>query len=682
MSSGAAARPGGAAVEGPPAPLAIRLRALRKRFGNLVALDRIDLDVAGAQMVGVVGPDGAGKTTLLRCLTGLLEVEAEEATVLGHDLRADVRDLKRVVGYVPQSFSLQRNLSIADNLAFTARLQRIPRDVFRRREQELLERTGLAPFRDRAAGDLSGGMKQKLAIANALLPEPQLLVLDEPTAGVDVVARGEIYEILEERRREVLIVVSTSYLDEAEGCDRLVYLHSGRVVADGSPGQLEAVAGIDAYRAWTDDAAAAVRGALSLPYTVRARVCGRFVRVEVPRVRSLTVRAVCSDLQEIAGVALAEAAPRDLESTLLALSHGAEGRGTQPRTETVSTAAAALVPVSAEPIIHARGLTRRFGSFTAVDRADISVPAGAIFAFLGANGSGKTTTIRMLIGLLAPSEGSAVVAGVDVIEHPRRVRDAIGYMGQRVSLYKGLTLRENVEFYAGLHGIAGKELERRWGGMRERFDLAEAETRQSDDLPAGLRQRAGLALATLHDPRMLFLDEPTAGVDVESRAMFWELIREHKEEGVTVFVTTHFLEEADYCDLISFIDRGRIVVDAEPEELRARFSPGYTATCELPPERRAAAAAELVRAGWTVHENPAGLHLSSARATSAMLRSVCDAAGSEACGRVRVDQPPMATIFRRIILDGNGAHSGGRSVGAVSTTDAAGRGTPAHEGGR
>ncbi|HYC53537.1 MAG TPA: ATP-binding cassette domain-containing protein [Candidatus Binatia bacterium] len=667
MSSPAAAR-ADAVIESAAFPLEIRLRGLRKTFGPVVALEHIDLHLAGAQMIGVVGPDGAGKTTLLRCLTGLLEVEAEEASVLGHDLRSDVRELKRVIGYVPQAFSLQRNLSIADNLAFTARLQRIPPDVFRRRERELLERTGLERFRDRAAGDLSGGMKQKLAIANALLPEPRMLVLDEPTAGVDVVARGEIYEILEERRTDVLILVSTSYLDEAEGCDRLVYLHSGRVVADGSPDELEAVAGIDAYRAWTQDAPRVVERALALPYTVRARASGRFVRVEVPRLRSLTPRAVCSDLQDIAEVVLAEAAPRDLESTLLALSHGAEGkeRGNDAaeRPDMRASPAAAKVPDPSapgrsvpDPCIVARKLTRRFGDFTAVDQADITVPRGAIFAFLGANGSGKTTTIRMLIGLLAPTEGSASVAGIDVIKHARRVRDAIGYMGQRVSLYKGLTLRENVEFYAGLHGITGADLEMRWGAMRERFDLADAEQKKSDDLPAGIRQRAGLALATLHDPRMLFLDEPTAGVDVESRALFWDLIREHKKEGVTVFVTTHFLEEADYCDLISFIDRGRIVADAEPEELRARFSQGYEVTCDVPRERRAAAARELRGQGWSVDEHAEALRLRSPRASSAMLAAVRSVAGREGCGRVRVAQPPMGSIFRRIILDGEEARA-------------------------
>ena len=213
------------------------------------------------------------------------------------------------------------------------------------------------------------------------------------------------------------------------------------------------------------------------------------------------------------------------------------------------------------PIIRTRGLTKRFGDFTAVDDLSIEVTPGTIFAFIGANGSGKSTTIRMLIGLLKPTAGTVEVDGVDVITRPRRVRDHIGYMGQKVSLYQGLTLRENVEFYAGLYALAGKELEDRWGALRERFALGEAEAEKPEDLPAGIRQRAGLALATLHRPRVLFLDEPTAGVDVRSRGLFWDLIQDEAGAGVTVFVTTHFLEEVEYCDWAAFIDAGRLIAE-------------------------------------------------------------------------------------------------------------------------
>jgi ABC-2 type transport system ATP-binding protein len=271
--------------------------------------------------VGVVGPDGAGKTTLLRALAGLLEVEAEEATVLGHDLRRDVTELKAHVGYVPQAFSLHRNLTVEENLRFTARLHRLPQAEFRRRADELLARTGLAPFGDRPAGALSGGMKQKLAVANALLPKPALLILDEPTAGVDVTSRAEIWTLLERERTDALVLLSTSYLDEAAAADRLVYLDRGRVVAAGTPAELRAGVLNQVYRVWGDDARALARAARALPYVESARATGRFARVEVRPERTPGAARVLADLAGLSGgtVQVAEEAPVDMESTLLAL---------------------------------------------------------------------------------------------------------------------------------------------------------------------------------------------------------------------------------------------------------------------------------------------------------------------------------------------------------------------------
>jgi ABC-2 type transport system ATP-binding protein len=300
----------------------------------------------------------------------------------------------------------------------------------------------------------------------------------------------------------------------------------------------------------------------------------------------------------------------------------------------------------AEPIIRTRGLTKRFGEFTAVDRLDLEVEPGSIFAFLGANGSGKSTTIRMLIGILVPTAGEVTVDGVDVIRAPRRVRDRIGYMGQKVSLYQGLSLRENVEFYAGLYGLAGADLERRWGRLCERFSLAEAEPQRPEDLPAGIRQRAGLALATLHDPRLLFLDEPTAGVDVRSRDLFWEYIQDEADAGVTVFVTTHFVEEVDYCDRVSFIDAGRLLADASPEALRERWSDGYRVRVDVPPAARDGARTALVAAGARVSADGDTL-VAAAPALAPGLRAALAGVG----GAVRVEQPPMTEVFRRMVAE-------------------------------
>lgn len=302
------------------------------------------------------------------------------------------------------------------------------------------------------------------------------------------------------------------------------------------------------------------------------------------------------------------------------------------------------------PIIRATGLTKRFGHFTAVDALDFEVAPGSIFAFLGANGSGKSTTIRMLIGLLTPTAGSIEVDGVDVIHEPRRVRDHIGYMGQKVSLYQGLSLRENLEFYAGLYGLAGAPLESRWGELRERFDLAEVEHEKASDLPAGVRQRAGLALSTLHRPRVLFLDEPTAGVDLHNRLLFWDRIRAEAAAGVTVFVTTHFLEEVEYCDWACFIDAGRLIANAHPAEIRRRFSEGYRVTLPLPAAARPDARARLAAAGGAVVEEADRLVVRAPALSPALLDAVEAVAAAHPDVAVAIERPEMTDVFRRLML--------------------------------
>ncbi len=301
------------------------------------------------------------------------------------------------------------------------------------------------------------------------------------------------------------------------------------------------------------------------------------------------------------------------------------------------------------PVIQAKGLTKRFGDFTAVDDLHLSVSAGSIFAFLGANGSGKSTTIRMLIGLLNPTSGSIEVDGVDVIRTPRRVRDHIGYMGQKVSLYQGLSLRENVEFYAGLYGLGGAELAERWGALRERFKLGPFEKDRAEDLSAGVRQRAGLAVATLHRPRVLFLDEPTAGVDVYNRGRFWELIQEEAETGVTVFVTTHFMEEADYCDWVSFIDRGKLIADAPPQELRRRYSEGYRVDVTVPERERPALLERLAVGAARAEVTPTGLSVRLPELGAEMLDRLERTARESPSARIEIVQPAMTDVFRRVL---------------------------------
>jgi ABC-2 type transport system ATP-binding protein len=312
----------------------------------------------------------------------------------------------------------------------------------------------------------------------------------------------------------------------------------------------------------------------------------------------------------------------------------------------------ATAPPHGGSIISVRGVTKRFGDFVAVDDLSFEVATGSVFAFLGANGSGKSTSIRMMIGILAPTAGEIELDGVDVIRHPRRVRERIGYMGQKVSLYAGLTLRENVEFYAGLHGLAGAALEARWSALRERFSLTLAERERPENLPAGIRQRAGLALATLHQPRVLFLDEPTAGVDVRSRALFWELIRDESDAGVTVFVTTHFLEEVDYCDWVCFIDEGKLIANAAPEALRARFGGGYRIGLELAAADRGTAPAlrgALARDGLAVGGDEARIEIRATALDDDVLAPIARALAAHPGSRVHVDPPEMVDVFRRML---------------------------------
>jgi ABC-2 type transport system ATP-binding protein len=308
---------------------------------------------------------------------------------------------------------------------------------------------------------------------------------------------------------------------------------------------------------------------------------------------------------------------------------------------------------SDEVIIRAEGIIKRFGDFAAVDDVSLRVARGTIFAFLGANGSGKSTTIRMLIGLLEPTAGTIEVDGIDVIAHPRRVRDHIGYMGQKVSLYQGLSLRENVEFYGGLYGLTIGQLDQRWGALRERFALGDAEREKPEDLPAGVRQRAGLALSTLHRPRVLFLDEPTAGVDVHNRALFWELIQDEADSGVTVFVTTHFLEEADYCDRISFIDAGRLVADASPAELRRRFSSGYVIRFAFEQgdrgDARERAARFLGDGGLAAESARDGLTVRVGELDARVQDLIADVVAAAPGTRVEIAQPEMTDVFRGLM---------------------------------
>jgi ribosome-dependent ATPase len=487
------------------APCLARLSGVSHRYRRITALSDVELDLPAGRMVGFIGADGVGKSTLLGLLAGVRVVQSGRVRVLDADL-ADPGQRWRLVeriAYMPQGLgrNLYPSLSVAENLTFFGRLFGLDAATRTERIAALLEATALAAFAGRPAGHLSGGMKQKLALCCALIHEPDLLVLDEPTTGVDPLSRRRFWGFLERlraRRPHMSVLVATAYLEEAERFDTLVAMHAGRVLATGSPAEL---------RAATDT--------------------------------------------------------RDIESAFIALLPG-DGSPHQQVTMSAPSGPAG----DRATIIEAHNLTRRFDGFTAVDAVSFRIRRGEIFGFLGSNGCGKTTTMRMLTGLLPPSDGDARILGAPVDANELGLRHRVGFMSQGFSLYGELTVRQNLLLHARLYRLATVRIGRRVSALVERFGLQVHLDTRAQDLPLGLRQRLSLAVAVIHEPELLILDEPTSGVDPLARDRFWALLLElSREQGVTIFVSTHFMNEATRCDRISLMHAGRVLAQGTPREL-------------------------------------------------------------------------------------------------------------------
>ncbi len=484
---------------------AVRCRGLAHRYGRTRALDEVTLEIRAGALVGFVGPDGVGKSTLLALVAGAKRLQAGELRVLGLDpaRHADRTRLATRVAYTPQGLgrNLYPTLSVASNLAFFARLYGLSPADAERRIATLAAATGLAPFLERPVGKLSGGMKQKLALACALIHDPELLILDEPTTGVDPLSRRRFFELLaaiRSARPGMTILFATAYVAEAERFDRVVAMDSGRILGEGTPAELCA--------------------------------------------RTATAR---------------------LDEAFVALLPAERRREYRPIRRIPRRAAEAE-----RPVIEARGLTRRFDGFTAVDGVSFAIGRGEIFGFLGSNGCGKTTTMKMLVGLLEPTAGEAFVLGEPAGADSLAARRRTGYMSQSFSLYEELTVRQNLELHAAIYGLARDERRRRVAEQLGRFELGAVAEERPPALPLGVRQRLQLAVATLHDPEILILDEPTSGVDPIARDRFWEiLIGLSRERGVTIFLSTHFMNEAERCDRISLMHAGRVLAVGEPEAI-------------------------------------------------------------------------------------------------------------------
>jgi ABC-2 type transport system ATP-binding protein len=547
----------------------IEAQGIGRRFGQRSALSGVDLRVAPGEIMGLLGPDGAGKTTLLQILAAILDPSEGRCRVLGFDTVREAAAVTARIGYMAQGFTLYGRLTVDENLAFAARVRGVPAAAFGERRRRLLAMAGLLPSGERPEEKLSGGMRKKLALCTNLIHEPPLLLLDEPSLGVDPISRRELWHILHDFRRQgATILFSTSYMDEAEHCDRVAMLDGGRLIALASPADLRARGANAVFRIRSEhptDVEAALRAAPSVR-GVQWRADEIRFQLQPGRELPAELRAELGRLGEL------EPASPSIEDVFASLA-SAEPVSDSAEPARPPPAQASPPPGEAGPAIDCDRLTRRFGPFLAVDGVSLSVRPGEIFGLLGPNGAGKTTLIRMLCGLLPPSEGSARVAGVDVGAEPRRLRQRIGYMSQRFSLYPDLTVAENLAFFASAYGLRRREARAARGWAAAMTGLAGLEEDDVQSLSGALRQRLALACAVLHRPQVLFLDEPTSGVDPLSRYRFWHLVHRLADAGMAVLVSTHYPEEARYCHGLGFMAEGRLIAAGAYPALRAGLTP-------------------------------------------------------------------------------------------------------------
>ncbi|OYY91522.1 MAG: multidrug ABC transporter ATP-binding protein [Sphingomonas sp. 28-66-16] len=533
-----------------------------KRFvaADPPALDDVSITVGPGQVTGLVGPDGAGKTTLIRILAGLLEPDSGAVTALGAAPGVRAED----IGYMPQRFGLYEDLSVRQNLRLYAELRGLPARDHDATFARLLEFTDLARFETRLAGKLSGGMKQKLGLACALVRTPRLLLLDEPGVGVDPVSRRELWAMVGALVDQGIGVLwSTAYLDEAEKCAEVYLLNEGKLLFSGPPAELtERMAG-RSFRLGgiTANRRALLERALDLPAVSDGMIQGRALRL----IARAGATIALDDLGAGPAATLAPT-PARFEDGFVDILGGGPG-GTS-----ALAASYAQVPPSDAPAIEAHGLTKRFGDFTAAENISLRVSRGEIFGLLGPNGAGKSTTFKMLCGLLTPTQGSGTVAGVSFAGSGAAARAQLGYMAQKFSLYGDLSVAQNLNFFAGVYGLGRSRARARIAELVDIFGLGRYLPVNAGTLPLGYKQRLALACAVMHEPPVLFLDEPTSGVDPITRREFWTHINGLVERGVSVLVTTHFMDEAEYCDRIALIYRAREIATGTPDDLKAQAS--------------------------------------------------------------------------------------------------------------
>ena len=553
-----------------PTPVVV-VRGFRKRYRHRTAVDGADLELRAGEVHGLIGPDGAGKSSLMKAIAGVLTFDAGEVAVFGTSLvsERDAESVKDRIGFMPQGLGLNLypNLTVEENIDFFARLRLLDEAELSRRKARLLTITRLGTFRTRAMRHLSGGMKQKLGLICTLIHEPRLLILDEPTTGVDPVSRRDFWDILGELMREqgISALISTAYLDEASRFDRVTLMYMGKVMAHGEPEDIASrVRGTVVSLSVADQMSALRRLKPEFPQT---QVLGPVMRVFVEEPDAETaVRRVTAAAPDAEPSSLAASTPELEDAFVALLQTGRPATGWMPSGEETARA----VPGNgAGAAIEAVGLTKTFGDFTAVDDVSFTVPSGEIFGLLGANGAGKTTVIKMLTGILSPTRGIGQVAGADMRTASHAIKEHIGYMSQSFSLYAELTVLENIRLYAGVYGLDRRTARERLQWVLEMAGLSAHQRERAEALPMGLRQRLALGCALVHRPGVLFLDEPTAGVDAAGRRQLWEILFHlSRSLRVAILVTTHYMSEAEHCDQLALMHSGSIVASGSPAQMK------------------------------------------------------------------------------------------------------------------
>ncbi len=565
-----------------PDRAAICTRELKKDYGPVEAVRGISLDVHEGEIFGLIGPDGAGKTTTFQILAGIMEATSGVVEVFGRP----ARESRAVVGYLTQTFSLYPDLSVAENIRYVGDLRHVPPQEIAERGDRYLGMFDMDRFKDRLAGRLSGGMKQKLSLACALVAQPRVLLLDEPTTGVDPVSRREFWDTLAHLAAEGLtIVVATPYLDEAERCHKVALMHLGQIHQTGTPAELRDSLGMRRLEVHTDKLADAEDKLTEAENGVISDVQRFGDRLDVIVKDPEEGRAAVEATLSAAAIHVRDIRVADptLENTFVARLRAMGQELHAPP----FPGRHAHQNLKGQIAIGAVNLTKRFGAFTAVHNVNLSVRYGEVYGLLGANGAGKTTTIKMLCGLLDATSGKVDLAGSRGGVRSEAVREKVGYMSQKFSLYDDLVIDENLEFFAGVYGVPEDEIAEKKRWVLSFSGLTGKEQQITGSLPGGWKQRVAFGAATMHEPSVLFLDEPTSGVDPLARRAFWRMINRLADMGTAILVTTHYLEEAEQCNRLGFMAGGELVAEGAPSEIKGRQS-GHLVELRVDQPQRAA----------------------------------------------------------------------------------------------